>query len=402
MSERRFRIEGGAILAIAFFVLFVGGGGRHAIGLVLKPMVEDLNWERGALGIAVGVFFCVSAVCTFFAGHLADRVPLRTILGGGLVISSAGIGLMGLVDAPWQAVILYGIAFGIGNGAVSIAPIGVMVTRRFPGRIGLANAIAISGMGLGQLVIITILAAILVTIGWRSVFAGLATINLGLLPIILWALKNEGVSKIDGGEAPSSSATSLGKVFIKPYFWLLLATYAVCGFQDFFVATHVVAFALDTGVAPLLAGNLLAFLGLAGILGVIAAGASSDRFGPIAAMLICFALRIAIFTLVLIDKGTMSVTLFAVLYGFTFWTTAPLTVVFVRQAFGQRNLGAISGLVTMVHQICGGIGAWLGAANFDARGDYDAMFIAMIAVSVAAVLLTMGLARARRGAMAPH
>jgi predicted MFS family arabinose efflux permease len=309
---------------------------------------------------------------------------------------------MGLVDAPWQAVILYGIAFGIGNGAVSIAPIGVMVTRRFPGRIGLANAIAISGMGLGQLVIITILAAILVTIGWRSVFAGLATINLGLLPIILWALKNEGVSKIDGGEAPSSSATSLGKVFIKPYFWLLLATYAVCGFQDFFVATHVVAFALDTGVAPLLAGNLLAFLGLAGILGVIAAGASSDRFGPIAAMLICFALRIAIFTLVLIDKGTMSVTLFAVLYGFTFWTTAPLTVVFVRQAFGQRNLGAISGLVTMVHQICGGIGAWLGAANFDARGDYDAMFIAMIAVSVAAVLLTMGLARARRGAMAPH
>ena len=393
MNDRRFRVEGGAILAIGFFVLFVGGGGRHAIGLVFKPMVEDLNWERGALGMAVGLFFFVSAVCTFFAGHLADRIPLRTVLGGGLVISAGGISLMGLVSAPWQAVILYGIAFAVGNGAVSIAPIGVMVTRRFPGRIGLANAIAISGIGLGQLVIITVLAAMLVAIGWQSVFAGLAVINLVLVPVVIWALKNEGVSPIGAGDTETSSAISLGKIFAKPYFWLLLGTYAVCGFQDFFVATHVVAFALDTGVAPLLAGNLLAFLGLAGVLGVIAAGASSDRFGPIAAMLICFTLRIAIFALVLIDKGTMSVTLFAVLYGFTFWTTAPLTVVFVRQAFGHHNLGAISGLVTMVHQIFGGIGAWLGAANFDARGDYDVMFMVMIGISVTAIGLTVGLAR---------
>ena len=43
----------------------------------------------------------------------------------------------------------------------SLTPIGVMITRFFPGRAGLANAVAISGMALGQLVIIAALAVVL-------------------------------------------------------------------------------------------------------------------------------------------------------------------------------------------------------------------------------------------------
>ena len=64
-------------------------------------------------------------------------------------------------------------------------------------------------------------------------------------------------------------------------FWLLIAIYAICGFDDFFVSTHVVAFAQDRGVDALLAGNLLALMGLTGLIGVVAAGAFSDRVGPI-------------------------------------------------------------------------------------------------------------------------
>jgi predicted MFS family arabinose efflux permease len=147
----------------------------------------------------------------------------------------------------------------------------------------------------------------------------------------------------------------------------------------------------------LLAGNLLAFMGLAGLFGVIAAGAWSDRVGPIGATLVCFALRIVVFAVVLTDSGTLPVAVFAVLYGFTFWSTAPLTVVFVRHAFGPRNLGALSGLVTMVHQICGGLGAWMGAVNFDATGSYDGAFMVMGGCAAAAVLLTLGLARVPHG-----
>ncbi len=64
-------------------------------------------------------------------------------------------------------------------------------------------------------------------------------------------------------------------------FWLLLGVYAICGLDDFFVTTHVVAFAQDRGVDAFLAGNLLALMGLTGVIGLMVAGAFSDRSGPV-------------------------------------------------------------------------------------------------------------------------
>ena len=42
------------ILIAGFLVVFVGGGTRFAIGLTLKPMVAELGWTRGELGLAIG------------------------------------------------------------------------------------------------------------------------------------------------------------------------------------------------------------------------------------------------------------------------------------------------------------------------------------------------------------
>jgi len=53
-----------AIFAAGFLILFVGGGARFAIGLTLKPMVTDLGWQRGELGLAVAAYLVVSAFAT--------------------------------------------------------------------------------------------------------------------------------------------------------------------------------------------------------------------------------------------------------------------------------------------------------------------------------------------------
>ena len=82
-------------------------------------------------------------------------------------------------------------------------------------------------------------------------------------------------------------------------------------------------------------------------------------------------------------------TIFALVFGLTFLMTAPLTVLFVRDAFGVAHLGAIAGLVTMVHHIFGGIGAWLGAAVFDHTGHYDGAFAVACIGSLVALVFTM-------------
>jgi nitrate/nitrite transporter NarK len=372
-----------AILGAGFLVMFVGGGSRFAIGLTLKPMVEELGWSRSTLGLAVATFLIVSASCMFFSGRLVDRFGARIVLASGLVIASAGIAAMSIVQTPWQAFLLYGGVFAIGNGIASITPVGVMVSRWFPGRTGFANSLAVSGIGVGQLVMIAALAAVLIQIGWRSVFVWLGIANIVLVPLVIAAIQSRAEDT-----APVSAAAPAGMTLRQAagtrHFWLLIVVYAICGFQDFFVATHVVAFAQDRGVEALLAGNLLAFMGLMGVFGVIITGLWSDRSGPFAATFFCFILRIAIFALILYSQTIVSVAAFALLFGITFWMTAPLTVIFARSAFGLAHLGAVSGIIVMVHHMCGGIGAYIGAALFDAHGNYDIAFMLMLGLSVVA------------------
>lgn len=403
MSRKPLLSTPAVVLAAGFLVLFIGGGSRFAIGLTLKTVVEEFGWGRSELGIAVALFQIVSAVCLYIAGTMADRTSPLLVLGGGLTIAGIGIGLMGFMSAPWHALLLYGVVFAIGNGAASLTPVSVMVTRSFPRRIGFANAVAMSGMSVGQLVVIAALAAVLVAIGWRSVFFWLGLAHLALVPVLLAVLPRGHA----GAGTPSASASiessrnlSIGEIARTRQFRLLLGVYALCGFDDFFVTTHLVALAQDRGLSPFVAGNLLALMGLAALLGVIAAGAWSDRSGPRAPAAASFAVRIVIFLLIMINQSAAMVTLFALVFGFTFLVTAPLTVPFVAESFGTKKLGALTGLITMVHHICGGLGAYLGAVLFDASGGYDRAFFVMMASSIVALALTFCLHRPDRWRLA--
>jgi predicted MFS family arabinose efflux permease len=381
------------VIAVGFVVLFVSGGARFAVGLIFKPMVDELGWARGELGLAVGLYLVVSAFATFIAGRLADRMDARALLGGGMLLGGIGIGLMSLVSAPWHAMLLYGVIFAIGNGAASLTTVGVVVTRSAPRRAGLANAAVISGTSVGQLVMIAALAAVLVEIGWRAVFAWLAAAHLVLLPLL--ARRLPGARPLDAA-SPQRAGLDLGAAARTPRFWLLVAMYALCGLDDFFVATHVVAFAQDRGLGALLAGNLLALMGLTALIGVLAAGALSDRAGPVLATAIAFGARVAVFGLIALDQSPLSIAIFALVFGATFLVTAPLTVLFVRENFGTRHLGALTGIITMVHQIFGGIGAYGGALVFDYSGSYDAAFIALLVASAVGFVLALMLRAPKR------
>jgi predicted MFS family arabinose efflux permease len=378
------------ILAVSFLVLLIGGGARFAIGLTFKPMVDEFGWARGDLGLAVALYMVVSAFATFLAGRLADRLSPRALLTAGMILGGIGIALMSLVSQPWHALVLYGLVFAIGNGAASLVVVGVIVMRAYPGRAGIANAVAISGMSVGQLLMIAILAPVLVQIGWRWVFVWIGLAHLVLLPFLFALPGREG--EVRAGEAPRMGL-SLREAARKRQFWLLLAVYAICGLDDFFITTHVAAFAQDRGLSALFAGNLLALMGLTGLAGVIVSGLVSDRFGPVWPTAAAFAARIAVFAWIAFDQSAPSIAVFALAFGSTFLVTAPLTVVFVRESFGTRHLGALAGLVTMVHQICGGIGAYAGAAIFDATGGYEAAFLAMMISAVIALALTLMLRR---------
>ena len=392
-------LSGTFILATGFILLLYNGGSRFTMGLMLSPMADDLNWTRATLSLTVTLFMVVSAVVLPVIGRLVDRYRIRTVLLASVLLSSASVALMSAIQTPVQAVVLYGVLFALATAGTSIAPIGVMISRWFPEHLGLANSIAISGMGAGQLVIILLLTAQLESIGWRGAFLVLAGLGLLLIvPLALLSIPEPALPSAETSNEPLGSAKSELKasdLLRDSKLWYLLVIYAICGFQDFFVATHVVAFARDQGMGAVVSGNLFALMGLVGVAGVLMTGFVSDRFGPMLPTIICFAIRIALFGLVMVTTSVVAIIGFALVYGFTFWITAPLTIVFVRKYFGTAHLGMLTGIVAMVHHGAGGLGAYAGGIVYDVFGSYQVIFQIMLMVSFAALLTTWLLSRIR-------
>ena len=129
-------------------------------------------------------------------------------------------------------------------------------------------------------------------------------------------------------------------------------------------------------------------MGLMGLIGVLASGLLADAFGAVRPTVICFLVRMLIFAFIIFDQSTFSIIVFGLLYGLTFLITAPLTVVFVGNIFGVARLGTLAGSISMVHQISGGAGAFVGAWIFDNHGSYADMFRLLLVLSVAAAVLT--------------
>ncbi|MCH9009820.1 MAG: MFS transporter [Chloroflexi bacterium] len=386
------------ILAAGFVVLFFSGGSRFAFGLMLKPMSEDLGWSRSSLSLAFASFMVVLAVALPFIGRLVDRHDMRYILATAGIVAAIGLSLMGMVNAAWQVILFYGVIYAIGNAGTSTAIIGVLIVRWFERGRGIATSVAVSGNAVGQLVIIALLASLLAIVGWRTTYVALGIAYLVILvPVVLIFIRAKSRSErevaveqdVNEAIGPVPAAFPMRSVLGSRQFWVLLAVFFICGLQDFFVATHIVAFALDQGVSPVLSGNILALMGVMGLLGVLLSGAMSDRFGAVLPTALCFLLRIAIFGFIVYFQSTAAIIVFALLYGLTFLITAPLTVIFAGNIFGTRRLGTISGLITMVHHIGGGLGAFIGGVMFETWGSYDEVFVLMFALSAVGMAFTM-------------
>ena len=178
-------------------------------------------------------------------------------------------------------------------------------------------------------------AAFLATLGWRTAFTVLGIVSMAVLvPVVILAVRSNPrppeIRSAEQRDRPDDLPDELNEekrpahatevrldggppstTIVSRQLALLVIVYAICGFQDFFVATHVVAFAQDQGVGTVLAGNLLAWMGLMGLVGVLLSGVLADAFGAKNPTVQCFLIRIFIFAFILFFQGTVAVAVFA-------------------------------------------------------------------------------------------
>jgi predicted MFS family arabinose efflux permease len=213
--------------------------------------------------------------------------------------------------------------------------------------------------------------------------------DLGLEP---WAHENRvNVRKDKDRKITNINSRDLGLTdAMKTYsFWLFVAVMFVCGSGDFLVTTHLIPMVTDYNIPATTAGNMLAWLGLMSLPGILIAGPLSDVIGNKIPIVLTFLMRFALFILILKFQGLVSFYVFACAFGFTLLITAPLNALLVGKLYGFSHVGLLSGFITTIHHLGGGFWAYLGGEIFDRTGSYDLAFILSALMALVAVLCTV-------------
>ena len=75
--------------------------------------------------------------------------------------------------------------------------------------------------------------------------------------------------------------------------------------------------------------------------------------------------------------------------GLLWLSTVPLTNGVIAGIFGLKYLSMLSGFVFFSHQLGSFIGAWLGGYMYTKNGNYDAVWIIVIALGIFATLINL-------------
>ncbi len=373
MDEPRNRFGSGGALAVtvaAVALLAVTMGTRSVFGLFLSPLNSASGLGVATISFAIAVSQLTWGVAQPFAGILAERIgAARVILGGTLLAAAVGVIFPFAHGAPMLVAVfaLGGVAATVGSPSLLIG----IVSQRVPAQQrGMVAGLIGSGGPLGQLVIAPATQVMISLGGWVSAALALAALALASLPLAL-AFRTPAAPARTAAAAPDS----LRKALNSPHYWIINATFFVCGLHVFFLMTHLPGVIELCGLPSSVSGMSLAALGLFSIAGSIAAGFVIQRCSMKRTLASLYAARgIGIALFMAAPKNELTVLAFSAWMGLTYMAVLPPTAGLIGRLYGAQRLATLLGITFLVHQAGAFLGAWLGGVVLERTGSYDLMW----------------------------
>jgi MFS family permease len=246
----------------------------------LAPRIRaDFAFGDSTLGLAVALFYVISASGSIPAGRLVDRVGATWglwLAAGSTAGSCLAIVALAQSATSLTALMLIG---GVGN-ALGGPSVSALLKREVAvHRHGLAFGAQQAGAPMGALLAGLALPVVAIPLGWRWAFVVAAALALAA---VAWAPRTDGAADPSGTPPRRprgfTSVHALGVAAV-------LASAAGVGFVSF-----LVTYAVESGMSEAAAGLLLAGVSLAAAVSRVVLGAVADRAGqeplrPVVAML---------------------------------------------------------------------------------------------------------------------
>lgn len=407
---------GWIIIAISFLTLFFSIGVRVSFGVYYVAILDEFGWTRANTAAAFSLAMCVHALFAPVSGYLIDRFSPRRLFPVGAAFLTAGLISCSFIDSIWQLYLFWGVMTAIGINMTGFAPNMTIVPRWFIKRKGLANGLAVSGIGTGSLVVATAVGYIIKIAGWRNAFlAAAAAVFIIIIPAASIFLRRspQEIGLLPDNEKPGSSDTvsapenfhdnrnhiksvnnwTIGRAIKTSPFWWVNLTAACHGFMVSMMVVHQAIYIVDTGFSPLLAASILGLTGGLGSLGNTFFGALSDRIGRKVSL--AFGAFIAFSGMLLFiflknHPSSILLYLFAILYGIGQGAYSPIYASSMADLFAGPSFGKIMATISMAYGLGGAFSSYIGGYLFDISGSYLLSFLClMISICLGALGIWM-------------
>jgi MFS family permease len=404
------------IVAAVAFVTLIGAAGFRAVPSVLiDPLHEEFGWSRATISAAVSINLVLFGLFSPFAAALMDRLGMRRVVVGALIMVSAGSGLTVFMTASWQLLLCWGVLVGVGTGSMAMTFVATVTSRWFVKQRGLVSGILTAAGATGQLIFLPLVAALATAHGWRTPALVVSGAAIAVVPLVLLALRDHpadvgttayGAGADDAaqpvvaatGSSVARAVRTLREAARTSTFWLLAGGFAICGMStNGLVGTHFVAAAHDHGMPHTTAASLLAVVGIFDVGGTILSGWLTDRMDPrvlLGGYYTFRGLSLLILPSLFAPDTQPSMWVFIVFYGLDWIATVPPTVALCRERFGATG-PIVFGWVFASHQIGAAIAAFGAGAIRDSLGDYRLAWYLAGGLCMLAALMSISIRGAR-------
>ena len=362
------------IAAVCFVALIGAAGFRSVPSVLIDPLHAEYGWPRATIGSAVSINLVLFGLISPFAAALMERLGMRKVVTGALLLVSAGSGLTVFMTASWQLILCWGVLVGVGTGSISMVFVATVVSRWFVKRQGLVSGVLTAAGATGQLVFLPLVARLAESYGWRSASLVVTGTALAVVPLIVVFLRDDprdvGTTPYGGTAAdhPAPLAGGLAARAVRALadaarsrvFWLLAGGFAICGMStNGLVGTHFVSAAHDHGMPHTTAAGLLALVGVFDVAGTVLSGWLTDRVRPALLLGTYYFLRgvsLLMLPQLFAPHVEPSMWLFILFYGLDWIATVPPTVALCREFFGPSG-PVVFGWVFASHQLGAAVAA---------------------------------------------
>ncbi|HXZ01940.1 MAG TPA: MFS transporter [Stellaceae bacterium] len=406
------------VAAVTFLVLLAAVGIRVTPSVLIVPLERDFGWSRGTISFAISLNIVLYGLIGPFAGALMQQLGIRRTVLLALALVGASVAASTLMTAPWQLVLAWGLAVGLGTGVTALVLGATIVNRWFAKQQGLVMGIIAASTATGQLVFLPLLAALAESAGWRPVVWVAAVVAVAMIPVVALLLpespaaiglapygaaENAAMGGVARANPVHLALAALGRASRSGGFWLLFASFFICGAStNGLIGTHLISYCFDYGIPEVQGASLLAVMGVFDLVGTTASGWLSDRFDSRYLLFWYYGLRgLSLLYLPYSGFSLYGLSIFAVFYGLDWLATVPPTVRLATDLFGAQDAPIIFGWLLAGHQLGAGVTAFEAGLLRSLLGAYLVPVLISGTFCLLAALLVLYIGRGRAGGAAP-